>query len=600
MKKIITLILLITISFSLFANLETGSHQKIYPVDSEVFGAITSLYINSGFALPSTAGPWSQAELLRMFSKINRSSLSKGAQETYDYVEEVLRGPKKVVKFELLTALEGYYHIDTDNFITNEDWIRSYDDRKTFLGVNLETWPSKNFYGFVNVSIIPQLIQGFSDTEGPISLFMGREAFTFNLFFVPEFGNFQYIDLGMPYRALGAIGGDRWNFVVGREKLSWGPGITGNFMLGDHVKYHNMGRLTTYGNKFKYTLAASFFSHPDNYYPILELETDGKTPKNPAKYNNKQSSLTGLNMFLGHRLEWRLFKDKVGFALSEAIMYQSLDNTFDFRVLNPSMIYHNYYIRSNANSLVTIEFDYTPIKGLNIYGQIAIDEFALPGIEKVPGVDNGANPSANGYMVGIKGDYPVKEGQLYGSFEWAYTNPYLYLRDSSGAPKDNWSKYGLNWVVAIREVMAGGGSYYDETFLGYKFGPDAMTFNLNVGYKRYGKWNVESNFFYMLHGTHDKWTMWQGVDASEGGSNPVYQTGLTEQHLTNNYGDVDANLRDAISKTLVIGVKGGYTILKNFDAYAQVDYINIVNPKNIAANAPLNDVQITFGVSYLL
>ncbi len=264
------------------------------------------------------------------------------------------------------------------------------------------------------------------------------------------------------------------------------------------------------------------------------------------------------------------------------------------------MIYHNYYIADNANSLVTIELDYTPIKGLNIYGQIAIDEFALPGIEVVPGVDEKARPSANGYMVGVKGDYPVKKGQLYGSFEWAFTNPYLYLRDGIDTSSDDYGSYGINYVVAIREIMAGGGSYHDETFLGYKYGPDAMTLNLNVGYKRYGKWNVEGNIFYMLHGTHDKWTMWSHVAPETTASLPGYQTWLTEQHLTNNYGDVDAKSRDALSKTFVIGVKGGYTILKNFDAYGQIDYINIVNPKNLKANAPWNDVQITLGISYTL
>ena len=106
---------------------------------------------------------------------------------------------------------------------------------------------------------------------------------------------------------------------------------------------------------------------------------------------------------------------------------------------------------------------------------------------------------------------------------------------------------------------------------------------------------------YLLHAPRNprQWTMWSHVAPEDDRVLPGYQTWLTEQHLTNNYGDVDAKSRDALSKT-VIGVKGGYTILKNFDAYGQIDYINIVNPKNLKANAPWNDVQITLGISYTL
>jgi hypothetical protein len=56
-------------------------------------------------------------------------------------------------------------------------------------------------------------------------------------------------------------------------------------------------------------------------------------------------------MFMSHRLEWRMFRDKVNFALTEAIMYQSSTNFIDLQVLNPVMIYHDYYIRSNSNSI---------------------------------------------------------------------------------------------------------------------------------------------------------------------------------------------------------------------------------------------------------
>jgi hypothetical protein len=199
----------------------------------------------------------------------------------------------------------------------------------------------------------------------------------------------------------------------------------------------------------------------------------------------KEQPLYGLNMFLGHRLEWRIFKDKVGLVLSEAIMYQTaidehgyiIDSVLDPRIFNPSMIFHNLYIRSNANSLLTFEVDYSPIKYLNIYAQVAIDEFALPGGEPMPGVADKAYPNAYGYLAGVQTSLPLKKGMVYGSLEFALTDPFLYLRDDGptfGGQK--LGEYGINFVVAHREYSGPGiveGVTYHEEFLGYKYGGDA-------------------------------------------------------------------------------------------------------------------------------
>ncbi|MCK9287281.1 MAG: hypothetical protein M0P29_06945, partial [Sphaerochaetaceae bacterium] len=482
------------------------------------------------------------------------------------------------------------YHTDTANFVDESDWIRGYNERKPLLDIILETWPSKHFYGYSSIPVMGTKFSDFDDSTGPISFAYGQESFTTNLFFLAP-GSINELDFAMPYKAFGAFGGEGWSVQVGRDRLSWGPGVTGNFMLGEHLKYHNVGRVTTYGEKFKYTFATSFFPHPDNYYPIID---NGK-----FNYTGSQVDvLDGLYMFMAHRLEWRMLADKLSLALSEAVMYQSLDNTLDLRILSPTTIFHNYYIRSNANSLLTLELDFTPIKYVNVYGQVVVDEFALPG-EPVPGKTDGAFPSAFGYMAGTKASYPMGKGMLYGSFEWTKTDPYLYLRYGDGSS----ATWGINYVVAIREYYKTGDIMYDEQFIGYQYGPDAVVLNGNVGYKQFGKWFAEGNVFYMIHGTHDKWTEWSEVytDASAGPGKPPFLTSPTEQHHTDNHGDPTAKTtRDAVSKTFAAGIKGGFTILDGLDVYAQADFIHIVNPGNISSTAPISDVQLTFGVSYSL
>lgn len=589
MKRLlmVALSLMLCVSMGFAANV-----QKIHPIDSPVYDAITYLYVSNGLALPSTGGPWSTDELLKMLDKLDRDAQDDGAKAAYDYVVSMLSEGDRAVQFGLDVALEGYYHTDTTNFTNEEDWIRGYNERKPLMDIVLETWPSNHFYGYSSLYVGGTKFSGYTAADGPVAMFYGQEPFTTNLFFLAP-GTISELDFAMPYRAFGAFGGDGWSVQIGRDRLSWGPGTTGNLMLGEHLKYHNVGRVAAYGKNFKYTFVTSFFPHPGHYYPVLNSSGDF------ANNESQADPLHGLNMFMAHRLEWRMFQDKVGLALSESIMYQSLDNTLDLRILNPAMIFHDYYIRSNANSLLTLEVDYTPIRHVNVYGQFAVDEFALPG-EPVPGKDDNALPTAYGMMAGAKASYPMANGMMYGSFEWAKTDPYLYLRDD-GSYAQTAGQYGINYVVAIREYYGTGSMLYDEQFLGYQYGPDAVVLNGNVGYREFGKWFAEGNIFYMLHGTHDKWTRWTYVDNGDGvaDDHPVFVPGPTDSHESGNNGDADVSDRNAVSKTLVAGVKGGYTILPGLDVYAQGDFISIKNAGNIDGT-DISDIQLTIGVSYSL
>lgn len=66
------------------------NQQKIYSLDSDVYDAIESLYIYQGLSLPSTTGPYSQAELSLMVEKIKASALQGSMKQTYEYVQTVL------------------------------------------------------------------------------------------------------------------------------------------------------------------------------------------------------------------------------------------------------------------------------------------------------------------------------------------------------------------------------------------------------------------------------------------------------------------------------------------------------------------------------
>jgi hypothetical protein len=590
MRKHITMLSVICLLItSLTAAEPPVNLQKIHPVDSEVYQAITQLYIIKGLALPSTAGPWSTDELLKMLSRIDRNGLPAGAGAAHDFAATALGAESRLFRFGLAVDIEAYVHTDTQNFNREADWIRGFNERRPFLDIVLETWPAGPFYGYSSFSFGLNKYNGW-DADGPSSTLLGQSALTTNVLLVPPSVLID-LDFNFPYRAFGAAGGDGWSFQVGRDKLSWGPGVSGNFVLGDHWHYHNQGRFTSYGKNFKYTLATSFFPHPANYYP-----REGESSPLPIQ-RSQADPIKGLNMFVGHRLEWRMLDDKVGLALVEAIMYQSLDNTMDLRVLSPTAIFHNFYIRGNANSIISLELDWSPITFLNLYGQIVLDEFALPG-EPVPGVDEWALPDGYGFMLGAKGSYPLGRGILFGSAEWARTDPYLYLRDG-GAYSQLPGQYGINFIAALREFSTGSSITYTEDFIGYQYGGDAIVLNGQIGYRQYGHWDVTANFFHMLHGTHDKWTLWSYVYKNPAPNTPPNVTTPTDQHYTGNNGDLTAQTtRDAVSATTVLGISGSYRILPALKVYGQADFVYIKHPGNISSNAPISDVQLTIGCSY--
>lgn len=171
-----------------------------------------------------------------------------------------------------------------------------------------------------------------------------------------------------------------------------------------------MARFTTYFDSFKYTFVTSFFPHPKNYAGVYGQAWG-------YDWWGQGRVFDGLSMFMAHRLEWRIFRDKVNVALTEGVMYMSETNALDLQVLNPVMIYHDYYIRANANSILSLEMDYTPVRNFNIYGQFVMDEFAIPGGEAAPGISPWSKPNGMGYMLGFRGAGSVGKGLFYGSLE---------------------------------------------------------------------------------------------------------------------------------------------------------------------------------------
>ena len=604
-KKISVIILILALCLSLFAaGGERSNYQKIYGVNDPVYTYITDLYVLEGLARPSTTGPWSGAELNAMLSVFDGASLTGASKTLYDAASEILSSDASSPVFKAALEVDEELYINTNStseyFLGRDNWVRGWANEKPFLNFITEEHIADNFYGYFNLSIgVAKDWKSGASTERKFgdSLLWSNTPFLLA-------NDMKQLDFNMPLRAFVAAGGEHWSLQIGRDRLSWGNGTTGNFIIGDHLKYHNMARFTAYDSSFKYTFLISAFPHPQMYYTdngdgtmTLALNGSNQVGGGQSQYMN------GISAFIGHRLEWKIIPS-LSFTLTEGVMYMSKDNKIDLIAFAPAFLYHNNYTRSNTNSILSLEADWTFAKGWNLYGQMVVDEFILPGEQnpKTATEDHKAEPNGLGYLAGLTFVTGMGNGVFRANVEGALTAPYLYLRDGdaqageSGREQTH-GRYGINYVVALREMSdCGGTQNYNLDFLGYKYGGDALVGNFNVQYEVPQKWALGANLFLMKHGTHDKYTVWTRVD------NDTYmnKTTPTTDHQTPNYNDPQANLRDAASTTVVAGLFGSYNLPWGFTAGGQLDFISIKNPGNRSANAAVSDFQITLLLSYRL
>ncbi|MBR2282460.1 MAG: hypothetical protein IJ863_07565 [Spirochaetales bacterium] len=579
-----------------------SAQQKIYPVDSAEYAAISDMYLATGHALPSSTGPWSDAELRLMLEKLDRDGLPQALRNDYDWVLSrldesfILQTEPIAIDVSLDATLELYAHTNTDG-----------PEREDINGIREKAFVGRGNWAYDLVHADPLLqISAEIDVKDSLYLYFAmplKQGFHAGAGWQYEIGStnigsnipglqttdFNFcMDPNSPYRAFVSFGSAFWNLQIGRDRLNWGHGTTGNLVMSDNLPYHDMLRFSTFSRKFKFTFLVSSFRNKINYY----------VPSYRGSKTDDKEEIAGINLYVAHRIEGRFLNDRLAVTVTEAIMYASDTGTLDLRVLNPAYLLHNLYIASNSNSTIALEIDFTPINGLNLYVQAILDDFAIPGGEDVASADTFGYPNALGYLAGATYLLPLESSTLRFNIEGAYVDPYTYLRYKTD-PSDTTESYGVDYVVPVRTYVSSSrmtdSVVYDEYFLGYRHGGDSIVANLNVEWRRSRVFTISGNAFFMAHGTHDMWTRWAKV----GGSPSWNQSGVTPttDHETGSYRYLDSEVaaRDAVCFTLDVGAYGLYHISDSLMAFMQADLITVWNMYNSSGNAMCSDFQLVIG-----
>ena len=543
--------------------------MNIIPLSSPIYGYIDDLYTLEGHAAAQGARPWTNADLRQQLERVTPTS--EAARKLYDEIEAFLAkddNSKVTVDWNIAIEPAMAIHSNSANFDESGKWAVPVQNNKLIRG-EVGLYAMNYFAGKFGLSIglrDSANARGYVSEDGTYYFQDSENEERFNSIFstnIPfiskgsidtDVTDNSFISLGTPYISIS----------LGRGQVSWGNGAMGNLILGNTLPYHDYISISASNNTwFDYTMLMSFFMHPQNYYQGFTEE------------------IHGIQLFLGHRFEFRMLYDTLRLTLSEAIMYHSPDNTLDFRIFNPLLILHGLFIPANANSLASIEVEYSPIKRLQLYLSFALDDLAVGDEPKAP--ENDATLNMWGISGGVRSAIPLNEGYFSILGEVVYTSPFMYHKDSyqngDGSEKYN---YALDYVGSVR--LSNG--RYRRQYLSYPFGSDALAVLGGFSYTVPHEWSAGLKLFFMAHGVTDENSIAKKYDGTEN-----YIPGWL---ATMNPFDPSEN--GDISYTYNVGFDGEYYVLDNLSFSSSIDFIYAVNFENMKGNQ--FDIQWTLGMKY--
>lgn len=565
MKKLLLSLLMVFVCINMVFS---ADNMHLIPMESPIYDLMEDLYTLEGKAAPKGAKPWTRVEARNLLDKVSPCSTSS---------INLKNAIRQLVESNEDSKIKGFLGIATTPSIATHS-NTAYDQFKYWknpvldnpllslnLGMDLYDIASADIrisLGLINAytGIYSKDIDEFKDEASE----RYKEYFATNIPFVSKGG----INIDVTDRASLTIGNEYINATVARGQLEWGNGISGNLMLGNTLPYHDyiaFGISNT--DWFDFTEVVSFFQHPLNY----------------GMEQNEE--IKGINLFLGHRLEFRLIKDTLRLTFNESIMYQSKDSTLDMRILNPFLIMHGHYIAGNANSLLTLELEWSPIKNLQLYLSGAIDDIAVSGEDKAPAA--GSTPNSWGIMGGLRFTQPISEGYLKINAEAVYLTPLLYHRRTgyNNRYDDVPNDHSLDYIGSFR-YFNNNHVMYMRRYLSFPFGSDTLACYTGISYTMPGKWKALLDFNFLMHGVTDE-------------NSEIYLHADGDEKLgwISTANPFDPSENGTISYTFDIGIYCEYYFIPTLKLSSSLDFISVLNFKN-EKDKNTFDTQFTVNMTY--
>ncbi len=574
MKKrvfIVSFVFLVCLQFGASVN-----YQKTYLSTDEVWIRANRLCIMTGHLGPAPVFPSTGAEIMNALERLEYNQLTASQKAEYDYLVNKLSNSSEQVFFSakninvdprifIGTEFYGFSHLKDTPV---EEFFIPYRDRIPFFYAGLSA--SFGDIAYLEMDYMyKDAWRGFAfDSDGNVIQGDNHYSFTnFSFLIAPTYDgewsflmnsndkhNFSLLNY-QPTKAGLSLGNDFMNFYIGRTRQSFGNGVTGNLVIGDNFSFQEIMKMSFFSDIFSYYLSLTHF---DNVEENSAFKFDGL-------HQNR----------LIHRFDLNLF-NKFRIAVNIGA-HMLTDSPFDFRMINPMMIVHNWCNNSESivwtpnnrdevNNVMGFELEYAFYPGFLTTAQILIDQFRLP-VEKSSTV-----PSAFGVLANMKYITQLGDGYIDSYIEVAYTSPYLYLNYKTWNDDD---MYMLDHIVGYN---FGGGSPAEISYSGYQYGPNAIVIAAGSEFSVYENWSASADVLYMAHGEYGK-ENWREMNNRDG-EDPTTPSGIVEH-------------------TFLIKLGGSYSILDNLKVTAGL-YTSFKWNYHNQINVFRTDVQGAVGLSWMI
>ncbi len=175
MKRILAIVVLVFLSLSVSAYSSWGGDELpfvesgvLIPLGNSIYSKMDSLFVLSGYAVPSTSRPWTVAEARSALLIIKPSTLTGEVRELYDEIYSYLF-VEDSNRIALTVALSPEMYLHTNSAYDREEyWGYGYAKRNHFASISLDNI-THGIYGHLELSVGRGLI-GNGDGENAVTI----------------------------------------------------------------------------------------------------------------------------------------------------------------------------------------------------------------------------------------------------------------------------------------------------------------------------------------------------------------------------------------------------------------------------------------------
>jgi len=258
----------------------------------------------------------------------------------------------------------------------------------------------------------------------------------------------------------------KWNRIdlkFGRDFLQWGVGESGTLILSNICRPLDHLLAAVSAGPFRF----SFLAAQLDEFNAVEVDS----LRVPFK-----------RYLTGHRLDVSLWGGRIQAAISEVLLYGGLGESFNMAYLNPIMFYKGAHKNGDSyygNILPTVDFLIYPLKNLNFYSSILIDDIQL---EKT--VRDDLEPNEIAWLVGLNWADPLDIAGLSFNAEYVRIANRTYITPLSYE----------TFIHRGRPIGHPLGNDVDQWLCGFAYWIRSLRFQLNVSHTRDGEGDLFTPF----------------------------------------------------------------------------------------------------------